>query len=300
MSINLGRSSVLIQKRIYEILLIFLLSATPPLFADGHKVLCIYTPLTAAQEPVYADVLEGIKKKVGTIEKLELPEDTDNIQAELDKIHPDKVIALGIKAADLAYKSSYHDKTIVGLIPFPAGTYSGVSLTLDINSIATMLERFIPTIKRIFVVQQRGYKTIENGFASRGKHENIVMKEGGDSLASIRLVFNIIEHEASASDAVFIPSNLPDAILFKLGFVAWEKNIKLFSTNMWHLENGALIVFYPNAIELGEQIGQMSGEKQPAYETARGIDAGLNRRSAQHLGVVFEPSVENLFAVKIK
>lgn len=284
----------------YRVILSLVLFCCFPAYGQSSRVLVAYDTPDSSQEPFYADVLQGIERKVGAIEKLEIPPGVSDLQAMFDRSQPDTVIALGNRAADLAYKTSYRNKAIAGLFPFTASEYSGVSLTLDNAAVATKLLRFIPSVQRLFFIQQHGFHTITDTVPAPAGHPKIVMVDGGDSLATIRLLSNLVEYEVSPSDAVFIPPNLPDDILFKIGLIAWDKNIRLFSTNMWHLENGAVMVFYPNAAALGEQLGAMTTKMLPAFETVNTIDVALNRRLAQHLGLVFEFSVKDLFAVKIK
>lgn len=263
-------------------------------------MLVVYQAPDSSQEQVYENVLQGVENKVTPIDRLEIPLGATDIQAQLDSFHPDRVIALDKITADLAYKSSYRNKLLVSLFPFQASGYSGVSLTLDNKAVVTRLSRFIPSIGRLFIVQQRGFQTIKDSLNEASGSPKVVMVDGGDSLTTIRLLSNLLEYGVAPPDAVFIPPNLPDDILFRIGLTAWDKKIKLFSTNMWHLENGAMMVFYPNAIALGEQLGVMVGKKLPAFETVNVIDVALNRRLAQHLGIDFEPSVKDQFAVKIK
>jgi hypothetical protein len=61
-----------------------------------------------------------------------------------------------------------------------------------------------------------------------------------------------------------------------------------------------MIVFFPNAVAMGEQLGRMVNQKRPAYETVDTMSSALNRRLAQHNGVEFDASVQEQFTVKIK
>ena len=266
----------------------------------ASQVVVVYPSLDPSQAQVYKDTLHGIENKLKTIDKLEVSPGTKDLQAQLDAYHPDKVIALDRSVAELVYKTSYQNKLLAGLFRFEANEFSGVSLSLDNRAVAAKLTHFIPSIGRLFVVQQQGFQTIQDSLAKGDKASTVKMVNGSDSLTTIRLLGNLLEHGTNPSDAVFIPPNLPDDILFKIGLNAWDKKIKLFSTNMWHLENGAMIVFFPNAVAMGEQLGMMAKKKLPAYETVGTIATALNKRIAQHHGINFEPSVQEQFSVKIK
>jgi hypothetical protein len=269
-------------------------------YAVAARVVVVYQTPDPSQEQVYTDTLHGIENKLKTIDKLELSPSTSDLQTQLDAYHPDRVIALDRSVADLVNKTSYRNKLLAALFSFEANEFSGLSLSLDNKAVAAKLTYIIPTIGRLFIVQQQGFQTIKDSLVKNDKALKVKMLKGSDSLTTIRLLSNLLEHETTSSDAVFIPPNLPDDILFKIGLTAWDKKIKLFSTNMWHLENGAMIVFFPNAVAMGEQLGMMADKKLPAYETVGLIATALNRRLAQHHGVDFEPSIQEQFTVKIK
>ena len=288
------------KQLIYELLLLFLIAVTQTSFADIRKVLCVYETPAAEQENIYDEVFEGIKNKTGDLEIILVPDNPGSLKQKLDQEKPDKIIALGKKAADAVTASAYRDKAIVGLFNFSNSSFNGVSMVLSDKAIAAKLTQFIPGIRRIFIIQEHGHETIATNTGFINPAVKIVTFDGKDSLSTIRELGRVVENEASTTDAVFLPPNLPDEILFKIGLIAWDNNVKLFSTNMWHLENGAVMTFYPNARALGEQIGELVNKPKQTYETVAKIDVGLNRRIAQHLGIQFAPADEALISVKIK
>jgi hypothetical protein len=189
---------------------------------------------------------------------------------------------------------------LVGLVHFNASEYNGVSLVLDSRSLIAQLSRFVPTITRVFVVQQAGYQTIDSVHAPSESHPALVMREGSDQLATIRILGHLVEEEATNTDAVFIPANLPLDILYEVAKVAWDKKVMLLSTNLAHLDTGTLIGFYPNEVAIGTQLGQLVRQQNPGYESLKGINSALNRKVAQHLAVDFSSTTLDLFTVKIK
>lgn len=277
-------------------LLLFCMAA----FGQPANVIVVYETPEPSQEAIYVGVIQGIENILGPIDKLEVPQGAADIQAQLDVARPATVVALGRAATDLVDKSSYRQKSLAGLFPFGSSEHRGVSLLMDGKAVAAEISRLIPSVKKVFIVQQQGFRIIADSGDQTGNTPKIVMLDGEDSLATIRTLGNLLETDVGPSDAVIIPPNLPDDIMFKVGLVAWDKKIKLFSSNMWHLENGVLMIFYPNTVAFGEQIGSFVKSQRTGYETAKNIDIGLNRRLAQHLGVEFKKSDEDKFAVKIK
>lgn len=288
------------KRLIYDVLLLCFLAVSQTTFADKYKIVCVYETPTKGNQEIYNTVLEGIKSKAGDIQTLLIPDNTESLKQQIDQAGPDKIIALGRSPAETVAALAYRDKTVAGLFPFNASSFNGVSLVLSDKSLAAKLTQFIPNIRRIFFIQEQGFKTIETNKGVNIPGLKIIAIDGNDSLSTSRELGRIVENEATPYDAVFLPANLSDEILFNLALTAWEKNVKLFSTNIGHLENGALMAFYPSPRALGEQIGELAKKNYIGYETAAKIDVALNRRIAQHLGVKFTPDVEALFSVKIK
>ena len=119
-------------------------------------------------------------------------------------------------------------------------------------------------------------------------------------VSTIRLLGQLVEQDATTSDAVLIPANLPGNILFEITKIAWDRKIILLSTNLSHLESGVLMVFYPDEEKLGEQLGNLANNSKPGFENLQSVNAGLNQRVAQHLDIAVEASVLDQFSVKLK
>jgi len=118
--------------------------------------------------------------------------------------------------------------------------------------------------------------------------------------ATIRLLGHLAEEEATTSDAVLIPANLPSNIFYEIAKIAWDRKIILLSTNLAHLESGVLMAFYPDPEGLGEQLGTLSNTGKFEFENLNAVTAGLNQRVAQHLNIEIEASKLELFSVKLK
>lgn len=290
------------RKGIYKGLLLcfFVISISSPANGKEPRLVIAYPASETSQALTYTHVIDGIEKAVGHAERLEVTEGSDRVQAQLDRLHPDKVIALGKKVAGTINKTTYLKLMLVGLAHFNHLEYKGVSLTLDSRSLGAQLSRFVPSVKRVFVVQQAGHRTIESVSAISGTLPKLEIREGSDQLATIRLLGHLVGEEATATDAVFIPANLPIDILYEVAKVAWDKKIMLLSTNLAQLDTGTLMGFYPDELALGEQLGQLVTKKNPGFESIKGINSALNRKVAQHLGIDFDPATLDLFTVKIK
>ncbi len=283
---------------IYKELLFCLLFISSPSDGKEPRIVVAYPVSDTTQALTYSHVIDGIEKVLGPTELLEVPEGADTVQTQLNRFNPDKVIVLGKRVAVAINKTAYPKPVLVGLAHFTPSEYSGVSLALDSRSLCTQLSRFLPAVKRVIVVQQAGHQAIVP--VVNETSPTLELREGSDQLATIRLLGHLVGEEATASDAVFIPANLPIDMLYEVAKVAWDKKIILLSTNLAQLDTGTLMGFYPDELALGVQLGQLALQIKPGYEGIKGIRLALNKKVAQHLGIYFDPATLDLIPVKIK
>lgn len=285
-------------KETYKILQIGIIFLSCPVFGKEPQVVIVYSA-AALQNSAYAQVIAGIEKINSHAQRIEVEGNSVNFQTLLDENRPDKVIALGKGVVDAIYNTSYRDRTFAGLMYFKSSDYRGVGLALDNRVLVEQLSRYLPSVKRIFIVQQAHYQTIDYIPNELMSSPMIEVREGVDSLDTIRVLGHLLE-DSNATDAVFIPANLPNNILYEVAKVAWDRKIILLSTNLGHLENGVLIAAYPDDVSLGEQLGRLVNRNGPVYEGVKVISFALNRRVAQHLAIEFEPAVLDSFTLKVK
>ncbi|MDP1773609.1 MAG: hypothetical protein Q8L15_15160 [Methylobacter sp.] len=278
--------------------LFFLVSCS--LYGQASPVLIVYPQAEEPLHRIYASIIQGIEHKVSNTELLELPEGTHDAQSELDRHHPNKIIALGKRVADTIGLSSYRGQTLVGMVHSNPSDTVGVSLALDSQDFAKRLVHLAPSIKRVFAVQEHTHPAITSSPVGSVLTPAIIIREGGDMTATIRLLGHLVEEEATTLDAVLIPANLPSNIFYEIAKIAWDRKIILLSTNLAHLESGVLMAFYPDPEGLGEQLGTLANSGKFEFENLNAVTAGLNQRVAQHLNVEIEASKLKLFSVKLK
>jgi hypothetical protein len=288
-------------KETYRILIFFIFLSLP-VYGKAPLVIIAYSSSDASYNSAYAQVIAGIEKELSYTKMVDIVANSNDVdvQALLDSNSPDKVIALGKGVVDAVKKTSYRERVLAGLMFFKSGDYNGVGLALDSRVLVDQLSHLVPLLKRVFIVQQAHYQTIDYTPAPSGSSFTLEVREGADSLETIRILGQLLEKEATETDAIFIPANLPNNMLYEVAKVAWDKKIILLSTNLTHLENGALIVAYPNDVALGQQLGRLVSQKKPIYESANGVSFALNRRVAQHLAIEFNQASFDSFAFKIK
>ena len=59
------------------------------------------------------------------------------------------------------------------------------------------------------------------------------------------------------------------------------------------------MVFYPDEIALGQQLGEMIQQGRFSFEYLKMAKVGLNLKVAQHLGINIEPAKLSHFAVTV-
>jgi hypothetical protein len=288
-------------KGIYKLCQIILLGISFNAHAKESLTLIAYPAVEEPLRSIYASVIKGIEKNVNHTEHLEVPENNNNLQADLDRHHPDKIIALGKRVADAALKTTYQNQIVIGLVHSTPNESPGVSLALDSQGLSKRLSHLAPFIKKVYAIQESGHPAITlNATDTTITIPPIIMKEGGDMVSTIRLLGQLVEQDTTTGDAILVPANLPSNILFEITKIAWDRKIILLSTNLSHLESGVLMVFYPDEEKLGEQLGSLANNSKPGFENLQSVNAGLNQRVAQHLNIAIEASVLNQFSVKLK
>ena len=147
-------------KGIYKLCQLFLLGICFNAHAKEPLVLIAYPAVEEPLHSIYASVIKGIEKKVSHTEHLEVPEDSNNLQSDIDKHHPDKIIALGKRVADAALKTTYQNQIVVGLVHSTPHESPGVSLALDSQGLAKRLSQLAPFIKKVYAIQESSHPAI--------------------------------------------------------------------------------------------------------------------------------------------
>ena len=285
-----------ICKRLGCLLIVF--SCT--LYGKEPQVLIVYPQAEEPLKSLYASVINGIGRKVNHPGLLEVPEGTVDLEGDLDRLQPDQIIALGKQQVEIIKNSSYRGQILVGMVHANPSGIPGVSLALDIEEFAKSLIQLAPFIKRVYAVQERTHPAIANLQNVSATTPPIIIKEGEGMIATIRILGHLVEQEATTSDAVMAPANLPDNIFYEIAKIAWDRKIILLSTNLAHLEGGVLMAFYPDEVRLGEQLGAMAKNSKPFFENLKSVNAGLNQRVAQHLNIEIDAAKLGHFSVKLK
>lgn len=293
------------MRKIYRWLLIGLCLLNTPLSADDSKkgiIAVVYpTELNPAKANIIADVVKGIQSVLPNLSVIVYDSDHPDLQDRLDKIHPDKVIALSKQATVVTQETSYRDKLLCGLYYFQANHCAGVSLALDGTELLRTISELLPKTKRLFLVYENSLVGVAIPKADLRSHITLQNIPAKDTIEVIKLLGNLIENTAHPiEDVVVIPPNLPEDIMFKVLASAWDKHITLTSTNLGHLEYGVLMTTVPDPYEMGRQLGKLALQPKLSWQAALTSKSALNRLVSRHLGFDFPESGKDSFFLRIK
>jgi hypothetical protein len=277
-----------------SLFLISILCFPITVFSKSQNVLIAYSKSSLDMNPIYSTVIKGVEKNLST-EILELNDDELDYQQKLDKIHPDRIIALGKQVVKSIDNTTYVDKMIAGIMFFDPSNYRGVSLIIDHSVIEQQVTALLPEIQKIYVIQQENNQSIY----SRENSKRLEFKDYPDLLDAIRASSNMIE-KSDSTVAIVLPPNTAPNIVFGLAKLAWDRNVVLISTNLSHLDVGVMMVLFPDAEATGEELASLAKLINPKGQYTKNIKIALNSRVAQHLSKEFTQKQKDKFSITVK
>jgi len=271
--------------------------------AEGTRTLIIHPNVKAPAQRIYANIIEGIKQASPLSDSLAIDKNTQSSQLEvnLEKINPDKIIVLGRTMAEKITQTDYRNKMIVAAALFGPDEYPGVSLSIDSRVLLKKIKSLLPFVKKVFVIDDPIQPSITLYPENLRDQPLFTPLYHKDPLINAQALWKLLDKDASTLDAILLPSDLDRDILYELAQLAWEKKIILLSTNLAHLKEGILMAFYPDNRGMGRQIGSfVIKHKNQDYQTLAHIHVALNPTIAKHLGLEFTPSALSQFRLQVK
>ena len=288
-----------ISKALLCLWLILICSAA---IAKEPHALVLYPAADPPVNSIYVTTIKGIQSRLKSLSVMAIPETARfaNEKSNIDQLRPDIIIALGNKAAEFIKQSPYRSQTLFGLMYFNPTDHHGVSLRLDSQVLTSHLQRLIPRVRQVFVVENSSHLILEQNPSAAALKPLLKIQAGNDMISTMRILGQLLEHDATPEDAILIPADIPKDILYEASKIAWRKNIILLSSNLSHLEYGVFMTFNPNLLALGEQLGDMASLQTMTFEPIKKVDISLNKRVAQHLDIHFDPSDLSSFSLVLE
>lgn len=271
--------------------------------AESSRTVIVFPQVKAPTQRIYDAIIEGIKQTLPNSTPLSVdnPVQPDQLDSVLNSFNPERIIVLGRTTADRIASSTHRDKMIVAGALFEPDEFTGVTLAIDSRRLLQEIKTILPSIRHVFVFDSTRQLHIRIHPESLNSQPSIVPQLHEDPLINSRQLWQLLEKADPKIDAIILPSQLDRDILYELAQLAWQKKIILLSTNLAHLNQGVLMVFYPDNIGMGRQIGNFTTlHPGPGFESLTHIHIALNPTVAKHLGLSFTPEVLGRIQLQVK
>lgn len=276
-----------------------LLALSLPVRAIPAELLVFYPDVRKPYTKIYQDIINGIRS-ANPNNTVAIP-----IKAEQNQEHyisavknnkPDSIVALGSGALEIALQIAPDVPIVAGAIPKPISTTRGVSMIVDPAIVINKLLLLDNNINHIHVVtdstnkQEQLRAAIDHARSvniSFTVHEAKTIRDAASEYRS--LLKNLGNHDAIwlLRDKALNDTSLLSLILE----TAWDRKIKVFSSNPTHVKRGALFSIYPNNIALGASLARLANDTgndtNATFELMLLKDIYLagNGRTLRHLGL---------------
>lgn len=276
-----------------------LLVLSLPSRAISAELLVLYPEVRKPYAKIYQDIIAGIRNSnpnTTVAIPIETEKNYEEYKSAIDTNKPDSIVALGSGALEIASQIAPDVPIVAGAISKSVSTTRGISMTVDPAIVINKLLLLDNNINHIHVVTD-----------STNKQEQL--RAAIDHAQSVNISFTVHEAKtikAAASeyrnllknlgnrDAIWLMRDkaLNDTSLLSLILeTAWDRKIKVFSSNPTHVKRGALFSIYPNNIALGASLARLANDTDSETNTRfelmflKDIYLAGNGRTLRHLGL---------------
>lgn len=289
----------------------------PGIRAQGGRepIPVLYPEIAEPYRSVFETILDGIDERLPHRSlRLSVPGQGDDgaLRLELQRRRPPVVIALGRAGLRTALAVQGPVDIIGGCVIGPSETDARVSslysLAPDPALLLQRIKQLQPAIKRVHVVYSTGSSAWLIPLAQQAARSlGLELKAwDADDLRSAVQRYQDVLGSVSSQDALWLPQ---DSVTVEESTVlplvlreAWNRSVLLFSSNLAHVRRGALFALYPNNAGLGNSLGssalahlQSVGSAPRGVLPLRDVHAGLNVRTASHLGIDYNAKLHGGF-----
>lgn len=262
---------------------------------------------------VFTDIIAGIEAQLnGRVQNFPVSaaQDPAELATQVKRAGARVVVALGrqgIKAAGSLDPAS--TLIVSGVSAVPEGErHFGICLTPDPALLFAQLKSLAPSTRRVVTVfnpQHNEWLLKLAREAARAASLELSALEARDLAGAARLFETAFAGADAKRDAVWLPidpTTVDETTILPIVLrEAWNRNVPLFSSSFLHVKRGALFALYPNNLELGKNLANLANMLLSGDAPARGVTplrdvhAGLNLRTASHLGLSIPVRVQRGF-----
>lgn len=280
--------------------------------AGAEPIGVLYPDIGEPFRKVFTEILEGIETQAKQRVRgypVSAAQDPAELAAALRRNGTRVVVALGrqgLKAAGTLDASL--GVVVSGVSSVPDGERQvGILLTPDPALLFAQLKSLVPATRRVIVV----YNPAHNEWlvrlareAARAQGLDLVAYEARDLASAARQYESAFASADNRHDAVWLPidpTTVDEATILPLVLrESWNRHVPIFSSSFLHVKKGALFAMYPNNMELGRHLanlanGLLAGDPRRGVTPLRDVHAGLNLRTASHIGLHISERTQRSF-----
>lgn len=312
-----NRDSARFMFQFFYLSVMFFFSA--PLLANSNEnsMAVVYPKVREPYNKIFISIINEIKastdnkvlvyevEKSGTSKKLAKWIHDKNIK---------KIVGLGNRGIRTVYKLDNKSNWPIvfgasAINPEKSHGFFALSLVPEPMKLFEKLRELSKDIKTIHVVYETG-KQDELIRLSTLSAEllgfELVSYGASDVVEMAEMYREVLKNINSKTDALWMSKSgrsIEKAIMNEILRGAWKKRFIVFSSNLADVGKGALFSLFPNNSKIGEKLVEMLDEVQkkpemkPQVVLSDNLKAGLNIRTAAHLGIHFSEEERRAYSL---
>lgn len=270
-----------------------------PVRAIPSELVVLYPDVRKPYEKIYQDIITGITAANPNGTETIVISEKQTAAAHASAIiagKPDKIIALGASAVDIATRLTPGIPVIAGAISATDSKLTGISMIADPAVVIDKLRLLDSNIASIHVITDSTHKQVQLRAAVEyaTSHNIQFIVHEAKTVKTAANEYKKALDQLGAHDAIWLMRDkaLNDTSLLSAVLeVAWDKKIIVISSNPAHVKRGALFSIYPNNIALGARLAELANTTTSSQNSTnrllllRDIYIAGNGRTLRHLGL---------------
>ncbi|HAD10153.1 MAG TPA: hypothetical protein DCF62_11775 [Porticoccaceae bacterium] len=286
-------------KKSHYVFILILLALSLPVRAIPAELLVFYPEVRKPYTKIYQDIITGIRN-ANPNNTVAIPiraeENYETFISAVKTNKPDSIVALGSGALEIALQIAPDVPIVAGAISRSSSTTRGISMIVDPAVVINKLLLLDNNINHIHVVTDSSNKQDQLRAAidyAQSVNISFTVHEAKTIKAAASEYRNLLKN-LGTHDAIWLMRDkaLNDTSLLSLILeTAWDRKIKVFSSNPTHVKRGALFSIYPNNTALGASLARLANDTDSQtnakfeLKLLKDIYIAGNERTLRHLGL---------------
>lgn len=286
-------------------------------FAGEDDVAVVYPKVRAPYNKIFLSIIDEIKASTNNnvlMYEVEKGATSEKLKKWIDKKKVVKVVGLGNRGVNIVYQlENKDDLSIVfgvsAINPDRSLDFFAISLVPEPKKLFQELGTVNQAIKTIYVVFEEGKQDELMDIAALSAHDlgfNLVTLGASDVVEMAEMYRSVLRKINPKTEALWMAKtgkSIEKAILNEILRDAWKKKFIVFSSNLTDVKKGALFSLYPNNKKTGEYLIEIlnnihsNPDIEPHVVLSKELNAGLNIRTASHLGIHFDEDKKRRYSL---